>query len=70
MSESDITNPFFAAYITSLVRAALGEILNNIPPERLVFSVTTDGFITNATSSEVGACSSRSDMSDVRREQA
>jgi hypothetical protein len=47
---SRITNPFFAAYITSYVRALLGEILNSLPLSRYVFSCTTDGFLTNASS--------------------
>lgn len=53
--ESDISNPFFAAQITSLVRAVVGEIMNSIPQNRMVFSVTTDGFITNATDDEMNA---------------
>ena len=50
---SAITNPFFASYITSLVRALLGEIMNEIPRNRIVFSATTDGFITDATEREI-----------------
>src|SRR5664280_1218619 len=46
---SKITNPFFAAYITSFVRAVLGEIINSLPRSVLVFSCTTDGFLTNAS---------------------
>ena len=46
---SRITNPFFASYITSFVRGVLGEIINAIPPNKMVFSATTDGFITDAT---------------------
>ena len=53
ISESEISNPFYAAYITSFVRAVVGEIINNIPEDKMVFSVTTDGFITNATSGEM-----------------
>lgn len=34
---SKITNPFFAAYITSFVRATLGEIINALPAEVCVF---------------------------------
>ncbi len=51
--ESAITNPFYAAQITSMVRAVVGEIMNRIPQEKMVFSVTTDGFITNATDEEM-----------------
>jgi hypothetical protein len=50
---SAITNPFYAAHITSFVRAAVGEIMNRLPADKMVFSVTTDGFITNATAAEM-----------------
>jgi hypothetical protein len=50
---SKISNPFYAGYITSFVRAAVGEIMNRLPPDKMVFSVTTDGFITNATADEM-----------------
>lgn len=52
---SRITNPFFAAYITSYVRAVLGEVMNAIKEPKMVFSCTTDGFITNATTEEINA---------------
>ncbi len=50
---SKITNPYFAAYITSFVRSVLGEILNSLPEDACVFSCTTDGFLTNATSKQM-----------------
>ena len=50
---SRITNTFFASYITSFVRAVLGEIINALPSNRMVFSVTTDGFLTDATDAEI-----------------
>ena len=50
---SPITNSFFASFITSFVRAVLGEIMNSLPESRLVFSCTTDGFLTNASEAEV-----------------
>ncbi len=53
VSESKITNPYFAAYITSFVRALVGEIVNSIPQDKMIFSVTTDGFITNSTEQEI-----------------
>lgn len=53
LPESEITQPYFAAFITSYVRAVLGEILNTFSPEVQVFSVTTDGFLTNASEQEV-----------------
>ncbi|KRR23264.1 DNA polymerase [Bradyrhizobium retamae] len=52
---SKITNPYFAAYITSFVRAVIGEILNALPARVCVFSCTTDGFLTNATKTEIDA---------------
>ncbi len=60
LPESQITNPYFASYITSFVRAAVGEIINAIPKGRMVFSVTTDGFITDATQEEIEKASSGS----------
>jgi len=53
MPRSDITNAAFAAYITSFTRAVLGESINAIPRNRTVFSCTTDGFITDASQSEM-----------------
>lgn len=51
--ESRITNPFYSAYITSFVRAVMGEVMNALPADTMVFSVTTDGFITNASNEQV-----------------
>jgi hypothetical protein len=44
----EVTQPFLAAYITSLVRAVISEMLHRIPDDKTVVSVTTDGFITDA----------------------
>lgn len=49
---STLTNPFFAAYTTGLARALL-EMLHNIPDDKVVVSVTTDGFLTNAELHEI-----------------
>jgi len=46
---SAVTQPFIAAYVTGLVRAALGELMNSVPEDREIISTTTDGFITNET---------------------
>mgnify|MGYP001057668992 CR=1 FL=1 len=54
---SKITNPFFAAFITSFVRSNLGEIMNALPDDVCVFSCTTDGFLTNATELQIEAAS-------------
>lgn len=53
LPEGPITNPAYAAFITSFVRAVDGEIMNRIPDNKMIFSVTTDGFITNATPEEM-----------------
>jgi hypothetical protein len=55
---SKITNPCFASYITSFVRALLGEIMNSIHEDKVVFSCTTDGFLTNTPESEIPHLSS------------
>jgi hypothetical protein len=57
LPESKITNPFYAAYITSFVRAALGEVMNGLPDSVCIFSCTTDGFLTNATANQIAAAS-------------
>ncbi|MFK4824532.1 DNA polymerase [Paenochrobactrum sp. BZR 588] len=46
---SKITQPYFASFITSYTRAVLGEILNGFPEDVHVFSVTTDGFLSNSS---------------------
>ncbi len=50
---SKITNPYFAAHVTGLARALMSEMLNGVPVNREVVSVTTDGFLTNAELSEI-----------------
>lgn len=50
---SRITNPYFAGYVTSLVRAVLGEILAKLPPSVTVCSATTDGFLSDATEADI-----------------
>lgn len=55
---SAITNPVHAALITSTIRAVLAEILASLPADRTVLSVTTDGFLTDATLEEVLAATS------------
>ena len=58
LPESPITQPFFASFITSFTRAVLGEILNGFPSDVRVFSVTTDGFLSNASDEQISkACS-------------
>lgn len=52
---SRITNPCYASYITSFVRGLLGEIINTIPDDKVVFSCTTDGFLTNFPEGKIDA---------------
>ena len=56
LKESQITNPFFASFITGIVRASLAEIMNKLPNDKCVFSVTTDGFLTNANKNDIDKC--------------
>lgn len=65
---SRITNAYFAAFITSFVRAVLGEIINSIPRDRMVFSCTTDGFLTNITDEQAVECT-KGEFSEIYRRQ-
>ncbi|MGM4912791.1 DNA polymerase [Rhizobium sp. 768_B6_N1_8] len=53
LPESKITQPYFASFITSYTRAVLGEMLNSFSARTQVFSVTTDGFLSNADDEEI-----------------
>ena len=60
LPESRLTQPFFASFITSFTRSVLGEILNGFPSSVDVFSVTTDGFLSNASDKDIDrACSGK-----------
>lgn len=50
-----ISNPFFAAWITSVVRGVMSEMLNALPPHVMVCSATTDGFLSTATEADIVA---------------
>ena len=50
---SAVTNAAVAAYITGLVRAAIAEMMNSIPHSHLVATVSTDGFLTSASISDI-----------------
>ena len=50
---SPITCAAMAAYTTGLTRAAIGEILNGLPEGWAVYSVSTDGLLTDAPLSEL-----------------
>ena len=57
LAESTITNPVYAAFITAFCRGVLGEIMNALPRDVAIFNVTTDGFLTNATSEQMAEAS-------------
>ncbi|BBQ28868.1 hypothetical protein WP2W18E01_04500 [Aeromonas caviae] len=50
---SAVTNPYMAAHTTGLIRAVCGELLHRLPSHRTVVSVTTDGFLTDASLAEL-----------------
>lgn len=56
LKPSPITNPAIGAHVTGFIRAILAEILNRIPRERTVLSVTTDGFLSDVTEEEIAVC--------------
>jgi hypothetical protein len=47
LQPSAVTSPALAAFITGAARALLGEILNRLPADAVVCSVTTDGWLSN-----------------------
>jgi len=53
LGPSKITNPVYAAFITAFCRGVLSEIMNALPPDVQIFSVTTDGFLTTATGAQM-----------------
>lgn len=50
---SEVTTPWFAAYVTGFIRAVLGELIAGVPSDRLIVSATTDGFLTDAGLDEI-----------------
>ena len=54
LPRSAVASPVLAAYTTGLIRATIAELLNSIPAERAVVSVSTDGFLTSAAVEEIG----------------
>ncbi len=53
ISPSPVTQPFIAAFTTSFGRALMAEIMNALPDTVEVFSVLTDGFVTNASPADI-----------------
>ena len=58
LHESKITQPVVAALTTGLLRAVLSEILARLPPHVIVFTATTDGWLSTATEAEARAAAS------------
>jgi len=50
---SAITSPLMASWITGMVRACCSEAIASIPAHRKVYSVTTDGWLSDCTLDEV-----------------
>jgi len=50
---SKLSNPYMASHVTGFIRAVICELLNSIPSHRSIVSVTTDGFLTDATLDEI-----------------
>jgi len=48
IDESPITNEIFASHTTGFIRGVIAELLNSIADDKVVVSVTTDGFLSNA----------------------
>ncbi len=53
LTHSTLTNAAISAHTTGFVRAVLAEQIAGIPPNRIVISATTDGFLTDADESEL-----------------
>ena len=53
LEPSKVTNPVFASFVTSFARGVLSEIMNSLPKDKVIFSVTTDGFLTNANEQDI-----------------
>lgn len=52
MPESKISNPYIASFVTSFIRASVGEIIARLPLHVQISNVTTDGFLSTATEAE------------------
>ncbi|NOD95379.1 hypothetical protein GS636_21485 [Ruegeria sp. HKCCD4884] len=46
--ESAITSPAIAAHVTGIARAVVSELINGLPRDTAIISVTTDGFLSSA----------------------
>ena len=48
LQQGEITNGFFAAFVSGAARALLSSMLAGVPEDKQVIALTTDGFTTNA----------------------
>lgn len=53
LEPDEMTNEVFFSFTMGYTRALLAELMNSLPPGRRVVSVTTDGFLTDASLDEV-----------------
>ena len=53
LEKSALTQPFFASFITGLVRAALCETINRLPEGAYLATATTDGFLSSVQVEEL-----------------
>ncbi|MCJ8320955.1 MAG: hypothetical protein HRT52_19980 [Colwellia sp.] len=53
LEQGELTNAYFAAYVSGTARALLSSLLIGVPSDKKVLALTTDGFTTNATLDEI-----------------
>lgn len=53
LEQGELTNAYFAAYVSGVARALLSSLLIGVPSDKKVLALTTDGFTTNATLDEI-----------------
>lgn len=53
LEPGELTDPYLAAFVTGTARALLSALLIGIPKDNTVISLTTDGFISDATIDEI-----------------
>tara|TARA_R110001583_G_scaffold59932_9_gene178468 strand:- start:13570 stop:16401 length:2832 start_codon:yes stop_codon:yes gene_type:complete len=53
LQQGEVTNAFFAAFVSGAARALLSSMLIGVPSDKQVIALTTDGFTTNAHLEEI-----------------
>tara|TARA_R110001592_G_scaffold204892_2_gene455195 strand:- start:501 stop:3368 length:2868 start_codon:yes stop_codon:yes gene_type:complete len=53
LETGELTNAYFAAYVSGGARALLSALLAGVPEDKQVIALTTDGFTTNATLDDI-----------------